>query len=38
VLRKLGGWASAENRDAGGAVVRIMLPLAAVAARESESV
>ncbi|MCW0196941.1 ATP-binding protein [Sphingopyxis sp.] len=36
VLRKLGGWASAENRDAGGAVVRIMLPLAAVAARESE--
>ncbi|MGV7121168.1 ATP-binding protein [Sphingopyxis sp. 550A] len=37
VLRKLGGWASAENRDAGGAVVRIMLPLAAVAARESES-
>jgi len=38
VLRKLGGWASAENRDAGGAVVRIMLPLAAVAAHESESV
>ena len=38
VLRKLGGWASAENRDAGGAVVRIMLPLAAVAARESEGV
>jgi two-component system sensor histidine kinase RegB len=37
VLRKLGGWASAENRDAGGAVVRIMLPLAAVAARESEA-
>jgi two-component system sensor histidine kinase RegB len=32
VLRKLGGWASVENRDAGGAVVRIMLPLAAVAA------
>lgn len=31
VLRKLGGWASAENRDAGGAVVRIMLPLSAVA-------
>lgn len=34
VLRKLGGWASAENRDAGGAVVRIMLPLDAVAAQE----
>ena len=32
VLRKLGGWASAENRDTGGAVVRIMLPLAAVSA------
>ena len=32
VLRKLGGWASADNRDAGGAVVRIMLPLSAVAA------
>ena len=32
VLRKLGGSASVANRDAGGAVVRIMLPLALLAA------
>jgi len=32
VLRKLGGSASVANRDAGGAVVRITLPLPAIAA------
>ncbi|PQM27411.1 histidine kinase [Sphingopyxis lindanitolerans] len=32
VLRKFGGSASVANRDAGGAVVRIMLPLSAVVA------
>ena len=32
VLRKLGGSASVANRDAGGAVVRIILPLSAVVA------
>ena len=32
VLRKLGGSASVANRDSGGAVVRIVLPLPAVAA------
>ena len=32
VLRKLGGSASVANRDAGGAAVRITLPLAAIAA------
>ena len=32
VLRKLGGSASVANRDAGGALVRITLPLSAVAA------
>jgi two-component system sensor histidine kinase RegB len=37
VLRKLGGSASVANRDAGGAVVRVILPLSAVAA-EGESV
>lgn len=37
VLRKLGGSASVANRDAGGAVVRVVLPLSAVAA-EGESV
>lgn len=37
VLRKLGGSASVANRDAGGAVVRLILPLSAVAA-EGESV
>lgn len=36
VLRKLGGWASAENRSVG-AVVRIMLPLAAVGAPEGDA-
>lgn len=37
VLRKLGGSASVANRDAGGAVVRVILPLSAVAA-EGEAV
>ncbi|WP_082657670.1 MULTISPECIES: ATP-binding protein [unclassified Sphingopyxis] len=37
VLRKLGGSASVANRDAGGAVVRVVLPLSAVAA-EGEAV
>ena len=37
VLRKLGGSASVANRDAGGAVVRVVLPLSAVAA-DGESV
>jgi two-component system sensor histidine kinase RegB len=37
VLRKLGGSAGVANRDAGGAVVRVILPLSAVAA-EGESV
>lgn len=32
VLRKLGGSASVANRDAGGALVRITLPLSAIAA------
>ena len=32
VLRKLGGSASVANRDAGGAIVRITLPLSAIAA------
>ncbi len=32
VLRKLGGSASVANRDVGGAVVRITLPLSAIAA------
>ncbi|MBN8842616.1 MAG: HAMP domain-containing histidine kinase [Sphingomonadales bacterium] len=32
VLRKLGGSASVSNRDSGGAMVRIMLPIASVAA------
>lgn len=31
VLRKLGGTASAENRPGGGALVRIRLPLDAIA-------
>lgn len=34
VLRKLGGEASATNRDEGGALVRIMLPLSAIAYRK----
>jgi two-component system sensor histidine kinase RegB len=33
VLRKLGGSASVANRDSGGAVVRIVLPLTAVSAK-----
>lgn len=33
VLRKLGGSASVANRDAGGAMVRITLPLSAVEAK-----
>jgi two-component system sensor histidine kinase RegB len=37
VLRKLGGGASVANRDAGGALVRITLPLSALAAPEGES-
>ena len=37
VLRKLGGSASVANRDTGGAVVRVVLPLSAVAA-DGESV
>ena len=31
VLRKLGGGATVANRDAGGALVRITLPISAVA-------
>lgn len=34
VLRKLGGDASASNREEGGALVRIILPLAALAYRK----
>ncbi|MGN6597507.1 ATP-binding protein [Sphingopyxis terrae] len=34
VVRKLGGLVSADNRDAGGAVVRITLPIAAIARSE----
>jgi two-component system, sensor histidine kinase RegB len=34
VLRKLGGTASAANREEGGAVVRIRLPLSALAYRK----
>ncbi|OJW28420.1 MAG: hypothetical protein BGO58_03820 [Sphingopyxis sp. 65-8] len=34
VVRKLGGLVSADNRDAGGAVVRITLPIAAIARGE----
>ena len=37
VLRKLGGSAQVENRDEGGALVRIILPLAALAPREGEA-
>src|SRR3546814_3812 len=36
VLRKLGGGASVTNRDVGGALVRILLPLAAITAPEGE--
>ncbi|MDZ3831606.1 MAG: ATP-binding protein [Sphingopyxis sp.] len=36
VLRKLGGGASVANRDAGGALVRIFLPLSALAREEGE--
>jgi len=36
VLRKLGGGASVANRDGGGALVRITLPLSALAAPEGE--
>ena len=34
VVRKLGGLVSADNRDTGGAVVRITLPIAAIARGE----
>ncbi|WP_176473399.1 ATP-binding protein [Sphingopyxis sp. GW247-27LB] len=37
VLRKLGGGASVANRDAGGALVRILLPLSAIAQGEGEA-
>jgi two-component system sensor histidine kinase RegB len=37
VLRKLGGGASVSNRDAGGALVRIFLPISALARAEGEA-
>lgn len=37
VLRKLGGGASVSNRDAGGALVRIVLPISALAPAEGET-
>jgi two-component system sensor histidine kinase RegB len=37
VLRKLGGGASVANRDAGGALVRILLPISAIAQGEGEA-
>lgn len=36
VLRKLGGGATVANRDAGGALVRITLPISAIARPEGE--
>lgn len=37
VVRKLGGGASVANRDAGGALVRITLPISAIARDEGET-
>ena len=37
VARKLGGGASVANRDSGGALVRIVLPISAIARPEGES-
>jgi two-component system sensor histidine kinase RegB len=37
VLRKLGGGASVSNRDAGGALVRIFLPISALARAEGDA-
>lgn len=37
VARKLGGGASVANRDAGGALVRIFLPISAIASPEGEA-
>ncbi|WP_033074957.1 ATP-binding protein [Sphingopyxis sp. MWB1] len=36
VLRKLGGGASVANRDSGGALVRVFLPLSALAHQEGD--
>ncbi|SNS28320.1 ATP-binding protein [Sphingopyxis indica] len=37
VVRKLGGNASVANRDAGGALVRIVLPISAIAREEGDA-
>lgn len=37
VLRKLGGGASVSNRDAGGALVRIFLPISSIARPDGET-
>ncbi|MBC2667170.1 HAMP domain-containing histidine kinase [Novosphingobium flavum] len=37
VVRKLGGQVTVENRDAGGAIVRLSLPLSALAYRKEEA-
>ncbi|WOF44597.1 sensor histidine kinase [Sphingopyxis indica] len=37
VARKLGGGASVANRDAGGALVRIVLPISAIAREEGDA-
>jgi two-component system sensor histidine kinase RegB len=36
VARKLGGAVTASNRDEGGAIVRLALPLSAISLEESQ--